>query len=250
MQPLAREDILELADTIIERWRVDVPPPSETVFEAERDELRTAALSFLEMEREQLATGNGSSWWKLEHEFGGAAAIGRFELPDGRSISVRGRVDRVDRLGDDALVVIDYKTGRPGQFQRSAKKAPFNGGRQLQPALYSAVLQALLSVPVARFEYRFPTGRGEGEIVSYSAEELAQVPELIQQLLEHVEHGHFVPTDDCSDCAYCDYRAVCRSTSDRFGKIATPRAEWAKINGESLDVYRILRAARMSTEPA
>lgn len=247
-RPAAREEILKLADTIIGRWRVDVPPPSETVFESERDELRTAALAFLEMEREQLLSGEGSAWWKLEHEFGGAAPIGRFELPDGRSIAVRGRADRVDRMADGSLVVIDYKTGKAGRFQRKAKQAPFDGGRQLQPALYSTVLEALLSMPVARFEYRFPTGRGEGEIVSYSAEELAAVPELIQQLLEHLEHGHFVATDDCSDCAYCDYRAVCRSTSDSYGNVATPRAEWAKANGESLDVYRILRAARTAVE--
>ena len=246
----AREEILRLADTIIARWRADVPPPSETVFESECNELRTAALSFLEMEREQLASDDGSSWWKLEHDFGGGAPMGRFELPDGRSISVRGRADRVDRLADGSLVVIDYKTGKVGRYQQTAKQAPFDGGRQLQPALYTTVLQALLAMPVARFEYRFPTGRGEGEIVSYSAAELAEVPELIQQLLEHLQHGHFVATDDCTDCAYCDYRAVCRSTSDAYGKVATPRAEWAKVHGESLDVYRILRVARTPGGPA
>lgn len=240
----ARTDMLAIADSVIAQWRANVPPPSETVFEAEASELRSAALSFLVMERQQYKGGDGSTWWKLEHGFGGDAPLGRFVLPDGRSISVRGRADRVDRLVDGRLVVIDYKTGKAGPFQRTAKQAPFNGGRQLQPALYTAVLEALLDMPVARFEYRFPTGRGEGEIISYSAEELAEVPALIAQLLEHLQHGHFVATDDCTDCRYCDFRPVCRSTSDRYGNVETPRAAWARDNGDGLDVYRILRRVR------
>ena len=244
VNPAAREEILVIAEAIIERWRADVPPPSETVFEAERAELRIAAISFLEMERQQLLAGDGSAWWKLEHEFGGSAPIGRFVLPDGRSISVRGRADRVDRLPDGTLAVIDYKTGKASRFQQKPKQARFAGGRQLQPALYSAVLENLLTMPVARFEYRFPTGRGEGEIVSYTAAELAEVPALIQQLLEHLQFGHFIATDDCTDCTYCDYRAICRSTDEGYGKVATPRADWAKANGERLDVYRILRSIR------
>ena len=39
---------------------------------------------------------------------------------------------------------------------------------------------------------------------------MAPAAALVEQLLEHVATGHFLPTLDASDCSSCDCRPICR----------------------------------------
>ena len=245
VEPDARDVAISIANDVIARWREKVPPPGETVFAAEAAELRAAAVSFVEMERELAARGDAAEWIELELSFGNDGKAGHYPLGDGRTLGIFGRTDRVDRLPDGGLRVIDYKTGRSSPFQKSAKKPPFDGGRQLQPAVYAAAVEALMTQKVSRFEYRFPTGRGENEIVGYDATELRAAAPIIRSLLEQAASGAFPPTTDPQDCAYCDCSPICRARQDNF-KTTTPRAEWAKANAATLDVFELMRGLRAS----
>lgn len=242
----ARDEVLRIADEVIAAWRERVPPPGETVFAAEAAELRQSAIAFVEMERKLARDGDTGEWWELELSFGDAGTPGRYELGDGRTLGIHGRADRVDRLPGGGLRVVDYKTGRAGRFQKSPKKAPFDGGRQLQPALYAAVIQSLLGQPVSSFEYRFPTERGEAEIVGYSEAELRSAVSIVSALLEQAASGAFLPTTDPNDCGYCDCQPICRAHKGDWNKITSPRAEWAKRNAPTLDVYELIRGLRGS----
>ena len=232
----ARTRLLAITDEVIARWRDDEPPPSETVFEGEAAQIRRAALAFLQMERERLGAGDRGKWLAFELPLDGAASSA-YEVGDGTSLRTRGRVDRVDELPDGTLRVVDYKTGSAGQYLRGAKTAPFNGGRQLQPALYAAAVEAMQKKPVASFEYRFPTEKGGNETVAYAAPELESARPIVRALLDHVRAGEFVPTTDAGDCGYCDYQSICRATRDGYGKATSPRAEWGEANAERLPVY-------------
>jgi len=233
----ARLRMTELVTAAIARWHKDVPPPSETVYQAERAELHQAAFAFLQMERDRLAAGDRGRWLAFEVAFGRGEKAGPFTLPDGRVLLTHGRADRVDEMPDGTLRVIDYKTGKASMYVRNAKAAPFNGGRQLQPAIYCATVQELFQRPVSSFEYRFPTARGGNEIVAYSADELLGAGDVISALLGHVHAGEFIPTTDAGDCAFCDYQEVCRASRGRFGT-QSPRAEWAAARAELLPQYR------------
>jgi ATP-dependent helicase/nuclease subunit B len=158
-------------------------------------------------------------------------------------IAVKGIIDRVDELPDGGLRVVDYKTGGNYQCRKNPKAGPFNGGRQLQPAVYASVSTSVLGGTVTSFEYRFPTEKGGGEVIAYDRAELADAREIIASLLGQVQRGEFVPTDDKSDCSYCDYRPICRV--DR-GEHATssPRADWAAEHGPELPVYQVMRRLR------
>ena len=86
----------------------------------------------------------------LEGEFGYAGQPqASFSLPDGREIALRGRIDRVD-LCPDALVVIDYKTGKHNsgetnqQYAKLSEANPHGEGRRLQLPLYLEGALALL----------------------------------------------------------------------------------------------------------
>ncbi len=232
----ARERVLAIAGDVITRWREALPPPGEAVFDSEAAELRQAALAFLQMEREGFAAGDGT-WAEFEMEFGLSSEPGVYRFSEGGTLLVRGRADRIDERPDGTLQVIDYKTGKSGRYTRNDKSAAYNGGRQLQPALYAAAVGSLRGRPVSRFEYRFPTDRGGNEAVVYSANELEGAREVVAGLLDHVRDGAFIPTTDSADCAYCDFQAICRTTREGFGKTHSPRAEWAKTHAAGLPLY-------------
>ncbi|MEO6865845.1 MAG: PD-(D/E)XK nuclease family protein, partial [Gemmatimonadaceae bacterium] len=233
-----------IIDAIIARWKIDVPPPGHVVFEHEVKELRRAALSFLNMERQALTGGDDGTWRHFEYGFGGAAPGGRYALADGTSLSIKGRVDRIDQLANGSWRVIDYKTGASSRYQKNPKLGKFNGGRQLQPALYAGALAELLDGLVTRFEYRFPTERGQNSSVAYTSTELEEARPIITQLLDHVAQGTFVPTTNTDDCRYCEARAICRVGEDKYGKLTSPRAAWADDNAEAIDAYQGMLARR------
>ena len=244
LDPSAKDAVLAIVRDRITEWKRAEPPPGEAVFEAERAELERAALSFLAMERDHIAAGDRGTWLHTELAFGGDGPPGTYRLADGTVLSVKGKADRVDRLADGTLRVVDYKTGAPGRYQAKASAGVFNGGRHLQPALYAAVVETLLGATVARFEYRFPTERGENAVVVYDRDELDTARAIVGDLLEHVMHGHFVPTTAGDDCTYCDYQSICRAQSGRYGGSESPRATWAEANAPALEAYRTMLRRR------
>ncbi|HEX6992505.1 MAG TPA: PD-(D/E)XK nuclease family protein [Gemmatimonadales bacterium] len=240
LEDAARIAALAIADALLAEYRDEVIPPSLAVYETEAREIRASALAFLEGERKHAREGR-TSWVDFELPFPRKASV-RFPVGEG-SIPVKGFIDRVDRTQDGRLVVIDYKTGSPGRYQKDKRAGPFNGGRHLQPAIYAAAAHQEVIGEVARFEYRFPTERGENEDVRYDAAELAAAGGIVAGLMRHVEQGEFPPTTDVHDCTYCDYAPVCRASSDGR-KTVSPRAAWAELHGESLEQYRDMIARR------
>ncbi len=238
--------LFAIADEVITRWREDVPPPGLSVFEGEATELRHATKAFLEMERDLAMRDEVGTWREVEFQFGRGRPLGEYELGDGRGLRMAGRIDRVDTLADGTLRVVDYKTGRPGRFTKSPKKGIFNGGRHLQPALYSSALQKRLGIPVTRFEYRFPTQRGNNAIIEYSAGELVPARAIIASLLDYISAGTFVPTIDKSDCSYCEHQTICRVEKGRFA-VTSPRAAWA-LENESIAALVSMRTRRSAGE--
>ncbi len=238
--PAATEALERIVGDEIDRFRDRVPAPSAAAQLAESDEVLRSARVFLEMER-SLRTGE---WLDFELKFGyGGAEPAELVLPDGRGVRIRGRIDRVDRLPDGSLLVVDYKTGRARYYERVPGEPPFAGGRQIQAGVYSAVVERLLRIPVERFEYRFPTVRGEHGVVPYEGAEIDGASAVVETLLTLVERGLFLPTDEPQDCSWCDYKAACRVVkTDRH--IQSPPAEWASRWGPTLEEYALLRELR------
>ncbi len=236
--PQAKLDLLTVADFVIAEWREKVPPPGEAVFQREVRELHEAATTFLSMECHSLERGDLGKWLHLEYSFGGADAPGVYALDNNEALQLKGRADRIDELPDGTLRVIDYKTGSSARFAKNNKKGIFDGGRQLQPALYAAAYETLLGRPVSSFEYRFPTKKGESTIISYSSEELGDARPIIAKLIDHTKKGTFIATTDgAEDCKFCDYQTICRATTDNYNKVTSPRAAWAKEYAEDHPEY-------------
>ena len=231
----ARERLEAIAREEIARWKSDVPPPGEAVFASEVLRVLEIARGFLDLEREQAAKTPGT-WVDAELGFGRGEKAVVLELPDGRLLPIEGFVDRVDRLADGSLRVIDYKTGSVFRYLHSAKDTPLKGGRTLQAALYAYAVAQLLKGDVSRSGYWFPKVT---RIVEYGAGDLLAGPAVIASLLEHPARGVFVPTTNPGACGYCDFAPICRVERDeRFHKTTSPLAAWAKSHAAALDEYR------------
>lgn len=228
--------VLGIVDAEAAAARELLPPPGEAMVALELERLREDARAFIAMVRE-----DGLRSIALERRFGRAGAEPvDVPLPDGGMLRLAGVIDRVDRLDDGTLVVIDYKTGSSLRYGGST--GAFDGGRRLQHVLYAAAAERLFDATVTRAEYHFPTRRSENHRARYHRQQLRDGLGLVTELLDLAGHGWFVPTNDAEDCRNCDYKAACRVRTDDYGKVASPLAEWSReAHGDAPDLLRRLR---------
>lgn len=213
----------------------DVPAPSDVVRARQEEDLARDVESFVAMIRDE-----PPSWIATELGFGF-----RDEEPvpfpsSSGPVMVRGAIDRLDRV-PGGLRVVDYKTGRAYGF--GSRTGIYDGGRRLQHVVYTTVAGLLHDETTERMEYQFPTRRGENRRITYSAEDLVSGAELVSRLLDLVARGHFLPTDDATDCRFCDYKPVCRVPETDFGSIS-PLADWVKERINEAPELRGLRLVR------
>ena len=229
---------LAVLEEEISRFRGRVPIPSREVFDREAKGLAEDMQVFVHM-----IGASPPDWIDLERGFG---TYGGTEAPiemsvHGGTIRTRGYIDRIDRLPNGNLRVVDYKTGKPRDHK--AKYGVFHQGRRLQHAVYANAASTLHGRPVEVVEYHFPTMRGDERPRAYPAARFADGGRVIGRLLDLVAAGHFVPTDDPSDCWYCDHRPICRIRDD-FGETHSPPAEWAADVKATLGEFQPLDEVR------
>ena len=228
---------LDVLDREARRIAREVPPPGEAVRRRELRELRADVRSFAGMIEER-----DPRWRALELKFGfGSEPPAPLELKGG-TVRLRGAIDRIDEAAD-GLVVVDYKTGSTNRYER--RHGTFHGGRRLQHLVYTIAAEWAMELPVVRMEYHFPTRRGRHEVIRYERAELIRGQGLIDRLLDTVAGGRFLPTEDPSDCRFCDYAPICRHRTDGWRRDwETPRADWARDRFDALPEYRERREVR------
>jgi RecB family exonuclease len=240
-----RTAVMDRLAELIEEARRDIPSPGASVVAAECDALMRDAQLFLDQE---LAVRDGESLVGCEVAFGGSDGAVTLELPDTSKLELRGRIDRVDQLADGTLRVVDYKTGKSKRFEPAPKLGPLHGGRMLQMPLYAAAASQRYGARVSDARYRFPTHRADADSIAIPEHEFPQAGEIVESLLAHVQRGEFIPTNDSDDCKYCDFAAICRAATDTYSKCASPRAAWARRNGDELAQYAGMRRRRSKDE--
>jgi hypothetical protein len=243
----------ELLDAQIDHYRELYPVPSESVFQRQRARLEQAAMTFLR-EEQRHCTREGSRPVYLEASLGMPAEEHGtpldtldpvpVKLTGGRQVQLRGRIDRIDLIGDGAVktfAIWDYKTGSSWSYKRDD---PFQQGRFLQPYLYVTMVTHRLRMAVdpdaavRYFGFFFPGAKGRGERITWTGETLASGREILESLVQIVSSGAFSATNNVEDCKFCNYRGVC---GDVDAVVAASKAKLAVPENQLLTPMRELR---------
>ena len=216
----------------------DVPAPHVPWDEAARQRMRTIAAEEFAKVEQRGATGSPLLWEQdrqdiltdvltfLGHDDrrraeGGLTPVATelwfneipVDLPDGRTMLLKGTADRVDRAIGGGLVVADYKTGAlASSYDRLSVDNPIDHGHRLQLPIYALAAQHELGetdAPV-HSEYWFATRRGRYEVCGYLVSEavLAELRDALTVIVDGIRTGLFPPrpVKDSGGyhCVYCD----------------------------------------------
>ncbi len=142
------------------------------------------------------------------------------------TLALNGRVDRIDRRGDE-LVIVDYKTGRTGLDRDDAR-----GSQPL--ALYAYAAERVFRRRCRRVElHHLPSGTvAAHEHTSQTLDRhlrraeqtAADIVAAERDLAAGAEADEAFPTAPGALCSWCDFRRVCPD-----GRSAPARETWSAI---------------------
>lgn len=135
---------------------------------------------------------------------------------DGRFL-LRGSVDLIERkTGSRILRVTDHKTSK----NRSVRNAIISGGTQLQPVLYSLVVETATgqTVESGRFSYCTTAGGFSEHTVPLNERTRRMGLEVLEIVDRAVEVGMLPPSPAEHACSMCDFLAVCGPDQERRAK--------------------------------
>ncbi len=134
-----------------------------------------------------------------------------------RVLRFKGKIDRIDEVGEADARVIDYKTGSADRDRY--RDDALLGGRALQLPIY--VLAARMLLPgrnVTGAAYVFPSERGGFKTVGFSRDALDDrmddLARTITTVEEGIENGLFFAVPADKHCRYCDFRDACGANTD------------------------------------
>ncbi len=153
-------------------------------------------------------------------------------LPGGRSVKLRGAIDRVDETADGDLLVIDYKTGS-ARKHKNLHEDPLANGTSLQLLLYGLAARQMLNQPDTPMSgsYWFVTRKGRFEPHGYQITPQLEAEGLgtIADIVECIESGMF-PAHPAApqfrpwvDCVYCE--------PDGLG-LSHQYSDWKRMGGD------------------
>ena len=167
------------------------------------------------------------------------------ELADGRRLSFRGRIDRVDEVPGGAAVY-DYKTGRA--FTVDFADDPVSAGAHLQLPIYAAAVRQRFDLDDVDARYWFTREKSDpiGPAVDGAAD--ARVREVLDTIVSGIESGVFPAFpggwntyfNTFDNCRYCDFDRLC--PRDRG-------AHWqAKQDDPAMQSFVTLRGPALDSE--
>ena len=114
--------------------------------------------------------------------------------------TLRGRVDRVDRLADGGYELIDYKTGRP----RSAAALR----EDVQLSLYAVGAREAWQLDATQQAYLYVLDDEKVRVPS-SEIDAAWIADTVDEVAAGILAQDFEPTPSYTACSMCDYRIAC-----------------------------------------
>jgi ATP-dependent helicase/nuclease subunit B len=158
--------------------------------------------------------------WAFGYADGGALAVGRDPTSRAEPVVVDGRFHlhgSIDLVEEHAVTgelrVTDHKTGK----YRGKDHMIVDGGRALQPVLYSLALEQAIGKPVAEGRLYYATTAGGYRDVRIPLTPVARRLglEVLEIVDRAIESGFLAPAPADKACTWCDFRPVCGPTAER-----------------------------------
>ncbi len=111
---------------------------------------------------------------------------------------IKGTIDRVDKLADGTLEIVDYKTGKD-------KKLDFSTKRQL--ILYQLFLEEFLKIKVSQLSYYYLESGVKASFVA-TDKEITKLRLEVMTEIAAIKKRDFAPTPSPM-CQFCDFNSIC-----------------------------------------
>ncbi len=211
-----KRSIAKILDEAIIKFKVLQPPPSDIVFKNECVQLKRDVGVFLQINKEL-----GTEPVGTEVAFGGNKGD-PVKIPLGKNkfITLRGMIDRIDRVAPSQYHIWDYKTGGTFSYKENGY---VSGGEQLQHALYAVAAEAILrangedkEAKVVAAGYLFPTEKGTKDGLGgvFSRSIGMKWVDTLDRLLDIISAGTFIVNNE-DKCYFCDYTDICGGKTAR-----------------------------------
>lgn len=116
--------------------------------------------------------------------------------------SLKGSVDRIDRLADGGFAIFDYKTGEPKASE------DLESGDKEQLWIYQIAMEER-GLPVKRLAYVFVKSGGQANVQLLQGEKREAFKVDLRQRMNEILASRFLPTPSPFICKYCDFRNIC-----------------------------------------
>ncbi len=234
--------LLAIFDEVADDYEATGRTGREASWVVEREDMRVDLAGWILTDSENVAR-LGLTVASSEASFGDDGSV-TLPLANGRSIAVKGKIDRVDRTADGALLVVDHKTGKIDTYKDITEALPTSASTLFQLPAYAAGAAHLLNSgdsPV-RAEYSF-FSRGTYRRIGYlfTPEVWQQVSSELAEVVDGIESGLFPALPDApgfqlwAKCIYCqpDELGTAERHSEWLAKRADPRgARWFSGDAE------------------
>ena len=235
-----KDVINKILDDIVKKYKEDIPPPSEIIFENEYAQLKRDVSIFLKISKDLATTPIGSETCFGENK---KDAV-NIPLGNGKNILLRGKIDRIDLEKPSIYHVWDYKTG--SSYSYNARDY-IVGGEQIQHALYAVAAEEILKKSgkdknpnVTQSGYLLPTEKGtrdgKGGIFPRSTAHRERWQAALNKLLDVIGSGAFI-VGEGDTCSFCDYGDICGGTKT----IEEMKAKLKNEDNKELEAWKELK---------
>ena len=114
--------------------------------------------------------------------------------------SIKGKIDRVDQLDDDTVMILDYKTGSTKEKLETEDKE--------QLYLYQVALEER-GIKVGRMAYIYVLEWQIREVEPLVGAKREAFLEKLSERMDAILLSDFQPTPDVNVCKFCDFRHIC-----------------------------------------
>lgn len=219
-----RERLFAFADTRFQEYE-DLNRTGKPILWSIQKEVILADLATFLRRDEELRAEKQMAPSKVEMPFGMgdrfdySVPAAMVELPDGRTLALRGFIDRVDeRVRDGVPVVLDYKTGKAAK-QNDFDEDPVLGGSKLQLGAYAFAAKQAFEAESAYAYYWYTTNNGDFAKAGYhwGDEQEERFLSAVTTIVDGIEQGMFPPNPGeynsyygtYENCKWCEFKRLC-----------------------------------------